>query len=207
CEAVGADVQQVAKGIGLDNRIGGKFLNAGPGYGGSCFPKDTLALVRTATDFGAPVQLIETTVRVNDQRKKAMADKVVQAMGGDVKGKRIGVLGLTFKPNTDDMRDAPSLDIIPALQTLGATITAYDPEGEREARHLLEDVDFAAEPYAVARDADAVVIITEWDQFRALDLDRLKAAMTTPVLVDLRNIYRPEDVRRQGFDYVSIGRA
>ena len=207
CEAVGADVQQVAKGIGLDNRIGGKFLNAGPGYGGSCFPKDTLALVRTATDFGAPVQLIETTVRVNDQRKKAMADKVVQAMGGDVKGKKIGVLGLTFKPNTDDMRDAPSLDIIPALQALGATVTAYDPEGEREARHLLKDVDFAAEPYAVAKDADAVVIITEWDQFRALDLDRLKAAMKTPVLVDLRNIYRPDDVRRQGFDYVSIGRA
>jgi UDPglucose 6-dehydrogenase len=206
CEAVGADVQQVAKGIGLDNRIGGKFLNAGPGYGGSCFPKDTLALVRTATDFGAPVQLIETTVRVNDQRKKAMADKVVQAMGGDVKGKRIGVLGLTFKPNTDDMRDAPSLDIIPALQGLGATITAYDPEGEREARHLLSDVDFAAEPYAVAKDAEAVVIITEWDQFRALDLDRLKAAMKTPVLVDLRNIYRPDDMRRQGFDYVGVGR-
>jgi UDPglucose 6-dehydrogenase len=206
CEAVGADVQQVAKGIGLDNRIGGKFLNAGPGYGGSCFPKDTLALVRTATDFGAPVQLIETTVRVNDQRKKAMADKVVQAMGGDVQGKRIGVLGLTFKPNTDDMRDAPSLDIIPALQGLGATITAYDPEGEHEARHLLKDVEFAAEPYAVARDADAVVIITEWDQFRALDLDRLKATMKAPVLVDLRNIYRPDDVRRQGFDYVSIGR-
>lgn len=206
CEAVGADVQQVAKGIGLDGRIGGKFLNAGPGYGGSCFPKDTLALVRTATDFGAPVQLIEATVRVNDQRKKAMADKVVKAMGGDVKGKRIGVLGLTFKPNTDDMRDAPSLDIIPALQAAGAVITAFDPEGETEARHLLPGVTFAPEPYAVAKDADAVVIITEWDQFRALDLDRIKADMAAPVLVDLRNIYRPDDVRRQGFDYVSIGR-
>jgi UDPglucose 6-dehydrogenase len=207
CEAVGADVQQVAKGIGLDGRIGSKFLNAGPGYGGSCFPKDTLALVRTATDFGAPVQLIETTVRVNDQRKKAMADKVIAAMGGDVKGKKIGVLGLTFKPNTDDMRDAPSLDIIPALQAAGAVVSAYDPEGEAEARHLLKDVNFAAEPYAVARDAEAVVIITEWDEFRALDLDRLKAAMKAPILVDLRNIYRPDDVRRQGFDYVSIGRA
>jgi UDPglucose 6-dehydrogenase len=206
CEAVGADVQQVAKGIGLDGRIGGKFLNAGPGYGGSCFPKDTLALVRTATDFGAPVQLIEATVRVNDQRKKAMADKVVKAMGGDVQGKRIGVLGLTFKPNTDDMRDAPSLDIIPALQALGAVVTAYDPEGETEARHLLPGVTFAPEPYAVAKDADAVVIITEWDEFRALDLDRIKADMAAPVLVDLRNIYRPDDVRRQGFDYVSIGR-
>ena len=148
----------------------------------------------------------DLTVQVNDQRKKAMADKVIAAMGGDVKGKRIGVLGLTFKPNTDDMRDAPSLDIIPALQAAGATITAFDPEGEREARHLLKDVDFVAEPYAVAQGADAVVIITEWDQFRALDLDRLKADMKSPVLVDLRNIYRPDDVRRQGFEYTSVGR-
>lgn len=206
CEAVGADVQHVARGIGLDGRIGGKFLNAGPGYGGSCFPKDTLALVRTATDFGAPVELIETTVRVNDQRKKAMARKVVQAMGGDVKGKKIGVLGLTFKPNTDDMRDAPSLDIIPALQALGAQVTAFDPEGDKEARQLLPGVDFAADPYAVAKDAEAVVIITEWDQFRALDLDRLKADMKTPLLVDLRNIYKPADMRQEGFQYVSIGR-
>ena len=206
CEAVGADVQQVAKGIGLDGRIGGKFLNAGPGYGGSCFPKDTLALVRTATDFGAPVELIETTVRVNDQRKKAMARKVVKAMGGDVKGKRIGVLGLTFKPNTDDMRDAPSLDIVPALQSLGAKVTAFDPEGETEARHLLPGVEFAANPYAVAKDAEALVIITEWDQFRALDLDRIKADMAAPVLVDLRNIYNPADVRACGFTYVSVGR-
>lgn len=206
CEAVGADVQQVAKGIGLDGRIGSKFLNAGPGYGGSCFPKDTLALVRTATDFGAPVQLIETTVRVNDQRKKAMAQKVIAAMGGNLAGKKVGVLGLTFKPNTDDMRDAPSLDIIPTLQAAGATISAFDPEGEREARHLLQDVDFASDPYAAAMGADAVVIITEWDQFRALDLDRLKADMAAPVLVDLRNIYRPDDVRRQGFEYTSVGR-
>ncbi|MDP1619023.1 UDP-glucose/GDP-mannose dehydrogenase family protein, partial [Phenylobacterium sp.] len=206
CEAVGADVQQVAKGIGLDGRIGSKFLNAGPGYGGSCFPKDTLALVRTATDFGAPVQLIETTVRVNDQRKKAMAQKVIAAMGGDLAGKKVGVLGLTFKPNTDDMRDAPSLDIIPALQAAGATISAFDPEGEREARHLLKDVDFVADPYAAAKNADAVVIITEWDQFRALDLDRLKADMAAPVLVDLRNIYNPAEVRRQGFSYTSVGR-
>ncbi|WP_375268751.1 UDP-glucose dehydrogenase family protein [Phenylobacterium sp.] len=207
CEAVGADVQHVARGIGLDGRIGGKFLNAGPGYGGSCFPKDTLALVRTATDFGAPVELIETTVRVNDQRKKAMARKVVQAMGGDVKGKKIGVLGLTFKPNTDDMRDAPSLDIIPALQALGAQVTAFDPEGESEARHLLPGVTFASEPYAVADGAEALVIITEWDQFRALDLDRLKTKMAHPVLIDLRNIYRPSDVAKSGFTYVSVGRA
>ncbi|MFN3573944.1 MAG: UDP-glucose dehydrogenase family protein [Phenylobacterium sp.] len=206
CEAVGADVQHVARGIGLDGRIGSKFLNAGPGYGGSCFPKDTLALVRTATDFGAPVELIETTVRVNDQRKKAMARKVVQAMGGEVKDKKIGVLGLTFKPNTDDMRDAPSLDIIPALQALGAEVTAFDPEGDKEARQLLPGVDFAADPYAVAKDAEAVVIITEWDQFRALDLDRLKADMKTPLLVDLRNIYKPADMRQEGFQYVSIGR-
>jgi len=206
CEAVGADVQQVAKGIGLDGRIGSKFLNAGPGYGGSCFPKDTLALVRTATDFGAPVRLIETTVQVNDQRKKAMAQKVIAAMGGNLAGKKVGVLGLTFKPNTDDMRDAPSLDIIPALQAAGATISAFDPEGETEARRLLQDVDFASDPYAAAMGADAVVIITEWDQFRALDLDRLKADMAAPVLVDLRNIYRPDDVRRQGFEYTSVGR-
>jgi UDPglucose 6-dehydrogenase len=162
--------------------------------------------VRTASDAGSPVRLIEATVQVNDDRKKAMAGKVSAALDGDLVGKTVGVLGLTFKPNTDDMRDAPSLDIIPALQALGATITAYDPEGEREARHLLKDVAFAAEPYAVASGAEAVVIITEWDQFRALDLDRLKTTMKAPVLVDLRNIYRPDDVRRQGFDYVSIGR-
>jgi UDPglucose 6-dehydrogenase len=206
CEAVGADVQQVAKGIGLDKRIGNKFLNAGPGYGGSCFPKDTLALVRTATDAGSPVRLIETTVAVNDARKKAMATKV-SAVSGDLKGKTVGVLGLTFKPNTDDMRDAPSLDIIPALQAQGARVQAFDPEGTHEAQSLLQDVEFRADPYAVAQGADALVIITEWDQFRALDLDRVKSLMAQPVLVDLRNIYSPEDVRSRGFRYSSIGRA
>ncbi len=205
CEAVGADVQQVAKGIGLDKRIGGKFLNAGPGYGGSCFPKDTLALVRTASDAGAPVKLIEATVAVNDARKKAMAGKVAKAVDGDLKGKTVGVLGLTFKPNTDDMRDAPSLDIIPALQALGATVQAFDPEGH-EARQMLKDVDFKANAYEAVEGADAVVIITEWDQFRALDLDRMKLLMKTPTVIDLRNIYRPEDMKARGFRYSSVGR-
>jgi UDPglucose 6-dehydrogenase len=208
CEAVDADVQQVAKGIGLDNRIGGKFLHAGPGYGGSCFPKDTLALVRTARDAGAPVDLIETTVKVNDERKKAMAEKVVRALdGGDLTGKTVGVLGLTFKPNTDDMRDAPSLDIVPALIARGAKVQAFDPEGMVEARHMLKDVDFKDEPYAVAEGADALVIITEWDQFRALDLDRIKLLMNAPVMVDLRNIYKPDDMKARGFRYTSVGRA
>jgi UDPglucose 6-dehydrogenase len=206
CEAVDADVQQVARGIGLDKRIGGKFLNAGPGYGGSCFPKDTLALVRTAVDAGSPVRLIETTVAVNAARKKAMATKVAAAGDGDLAGKTVGVLGLTFKPNTDDMRDAPALDIIPALQAMGARIQAFDPEGQHEARQMLRDVDFKDDPYAAAQGADVLVIITEWDQFRALDLDRVKAAMSAPVLVDLRNIYKPEDLRSKGFRYLSIGR-
>jgi UDPglucose 6-dehydrogenase len=206
CEAVGADVQQVARGIGLDKRIGGKFLNAGPGYGGSCFPKDTLALVRTATDAGSPVRLIETTVKVNDERKKAMAQKVA-TVAEDLAGKTVGVLGLTFKPNTDDMRDAPSLDIVPALQAMGAKVQAFDPEGLHEARQLLRDVDFKDDPYEVAAGADALVIITEWDQFRALDLDRVKLLMNAPVLIDLRNIYKPADVRARGFKYASIGRA
>jgi UDPglucose 6-dehydrogenase len=196
----------VAKGIGLDGRIGGKFLNAGPGYGGSCFPKDTLALVRTAVDAGSPVELIETTVRVNDRRKKAMAEKVFSAVGGDLSGKTIGILGLTFKPNTDDMRDAPSLDIIPALQAKGATIIAHDPEGEHEARPLLANVTFARDAYEAADGADALVIITEWDQFRALDFDRLRSLMKRPVLVDLRNIYKAADLQRLGFIYSSIGR-
>ena len=207
CEAVGADVQQVAKGIGLDKRIGGKFLNAGPGYGGSCFPKDTLALVRTATDAGSPVRLIETTVAVNDARKKAMAAKVAAAVDGDLAGRTVGVLGLTFKPNTDDMRDAPSLDILPALQALGARIQAFDPEGVAEARHLLPYVDFRPDAYTAADGADVLVIITEWDQFRALDLERVRTLMRTPVLVDLRNIYKPADVRALGFTYASVGRA
>jgi UDPglucose 6-dehydrogenase len=207
CEAVGADVQLVAKGIGLDARIGSKFLNAGPGYGGSCFPKDTVALVRTARDAGSPIALVETTVQVNDQRKKAMAQKVADVLGGEAKGKRIGVLGLTFKPNTDDMREAPSLDIIPALQAMGASVRAFDPEGMHEAEALLPGVEFAAGPYEVAEDADVLVILTEWDQFRALDLDRVKLLMRKPVIVDLRNVYRAEDTRARGFTYTSVGRA
>jgi UDPglucose 6-dehydrogenase len=205
CEAVGADVQQVARGIGLDGRIGGKFLNAGPGYGGSCFPKDTLALVRTARDAGTPLELVEMTVKVNDERKRAMARKVIKAADGDLKGKTVGVLGLTFKPNTDDMRDAPSLAIIPALLDKGASVQAFDPEGQ-EARHMLPGVNFKDDPYAVAQGADVLVIITEWDQFRALDLDRIKTLMNKPVLVDLRNIYKPADMKARGFAYTSIGR-
>jgi UDPglucose 6-dehydrogenase len=205
CEAVGADVQQVARGIGLDKRIGAKFLNAGPGYGGSCFPKDTLALVRTAQDAGAPVRLIETTVSINDARKKAMAGRVADVLDGDLTGKVIGVLGLTFKPNTDDMRDAPSLDIVPALQAMGATVQAYDPEGH-EAQQMLKGVAFKDGPYEAVEGADAVVIITEWDQFRALDLDRMKLLMRAPNVVDLRNIYRPDDMRARGFRYSSVGR-
>ena len=206
CEVVGADVQQVARGIGLDKRIGAKFLHAGPGYGGSCFPKDTLALVRTATDAGRPIRLIETTVQVNADRKKAMAAKVATSLGGDLSGKTVGVLGLTFKPNTDDMRDAPSLDIVPALLAMGATVQAYDPEGH-EARHMLEGVDFKDGPYEAIDGADLVLIITEWDQFRALDLDRMKRLMKQPKVVDLRNIYRPAEMKALGFDYVSVGRA
>ena len=192
-------------GVGLDNRIGSKFLHAGTGYGGSCFPKDTLALVRTAADAGKPIRLVETTVEVNNARKKAMADKVVHAMGGDISGKTIGILGLTFKPNTDDMRDAPSLDIIPALIAKGARVQAFDPEGH-EARHLLPQVELMRGPYEAATGADALVILTEWDQFRALDLDRVKALMQGSALIDLRNIYRPAELQGRGFQYTSIGR-
>ena len=207
CEVVGADVQQVAKGIGLDKRIGGKFLNAGPGYGGSCFPKDTIALVRTAQQYGAPVRLIETTVEVNDARKKAMAGKVAKAIGAeDLTGKTIGVLGLTFKPNTDDMRDAPSLDIVPALQALGAKVQAFDPEGAKEAAHLLPGIEFKTGAYEAAEGADALVILTEWDQFRALDLDRVKDALKAPIVVDLRNVYKPVEMAKSGLSYTSIGR-
>ena len=206
CEVLDADVQQVARGIGLDNRIGSKFLHAGPGYGGSCFPKDTIALVRTAADAGSPIQLIETTVKVNDARKKAMAAKVSTAMGDDLAGKTIGVLGLTFKPNTDDMRDAPSLDIVPALQAMGAKVQAFDPEGH-EARQMLPEVDFKANPYEAVEGADLLLILTEWDQFRALDLERVKDLMRAPVVVDLRNIYRPAEMREAGFRYISVGRA
>ena len=207
CEAVGADVQHVSRGIGLDGRIGAKFLHAGPGYGGSCFPKDTLALVRTARDAGAPVTLVEATVKVNDLRKKAMAGRVVDALDGDVNGKTIAVLGLAFKPNTDDMRDAPALDIIPALQAMGAKIQAFDPEAMHEAEKLLSDIDFKTGPYEALEGADAMVLITEWDRFRALDLDRVKALLKTPVVVDLRNVYSPEQVRAAGLRYSSIGRA
>ncbi|MDZ4109542.1 MAG: UDP-glucose/GDP-mannose dehydrogenase family protein, partial [Brevundimonas sp.] len=207
CEKVGADVQQVARGIGLDNRIGSKFLHAGPGYGGSCFPKDTIALVRTAVDAGSPMRLIETTVEVNDARKKAMAGKVAAALDGDLAGKTVALLGLTFKPNTDDMRDAPSLDVAPALIAMGATVQAFDPEGMKEAAQLLPEVRLKDGPYEAVEGADVVVILTEWDQFRALDLNRVKRLMRQPVMVDLRNVYRPEDMRARGFRYASIGRA
>jgi UDPglucose 6-dehydrogenase len=206
CEKVGANVQDVSKGIGLDNRIGKKFLHAGPGYGGSCFPKDTLALTKTANDNGSPVRIVDTVVEVNAARKKAMAQRVIKAMGGNVKGKTIGVLGLAFKPNTDDMRDAPSLDIIPALQAAGARIKAYDPESMHEAGKALTEVEFCDGPYHAVDDADAMVLITEWDQFRALDLDRVKKLLKTPVVVDLRNVYQPADMARRGFNYVSVGR-
>ncbi len=206
CEQTGADVQTVSRGIGLDKRIGSKFLHSGPGYGGSCFPKDTLALVRTAKEVGTRLQLVEAVVAVNDQRKKAMAKKVTVACNGSVKGKTIGVLGLAFKPNTDDMRDAPSLDIIPALVEQGAIVRAYDPESMEEARKLIAGVSFCDGPYEVAENADALVIITEWDQFRALDFERIKTAMKMPVMVDLRNIYSPKEMAGLGFSYEGIGR-
>ncbi len=205
CEQVGANVQEVARGIGLDNRIGAKFLHAGPGYGGSCFPKDTLALVKTAQDYGTPVRIVETVVAVNDQRKRAMARKVIAACGGSVRGKRVALLGLTFKPNTDDMRDAPSLTIIAGLQDAGARIVAYDPEGMEQARPLLQGVAYAEDAYACAEGADALVIVTEWNAFRALDLARLKALMAAPVLVDLRNVYAPAEVERHGLRHVGVG--
>jgi UDPglucose 6-dehydrogenase len=206
CERVGANVQEVARGIGLDNRIGGKFLHAGPGYGGSCFPKDTLALVKTAQDYGTPVRIVETVVAVNDQRKRAMARKVIAACGGSVRGKRVALLGLTFKPNTDDMRDAPSLSIIAGLQDAGAQIVAYDPEGMEQARPLLQGVAYAEDAYACAEGADALVIVTEWNAFRALDFDRLKELMVASVLVDLRNVYSSEEAEAKGFAYHAIGR-
>jgi len=206
CEKVGANVQEVAKGVGLDQRIGGKFLHAGPGYGGSCFPKDTLALTRTAQENDAPLRLIETVVEVNDARKRAMADKVIAACDGDVNGKTVAVLGVTFKPNTDDMRDAPSLEIIPALQKAGATVRAFDPAGTVEAEKLFDNVEFVSGPYFCAEGADVLVIITEWNEFRALDLQRLKSTMKAPVLVDLRNIYTLEEATNAGFAYTSVGR-
>ncbi|MBX3520965.1 MAG: UDP-glucose/GDP-mannose dehydrogenase family protein [Xanthobacteraceae bacterium] len=205
-EKVGANVQEIARGIGLDNRIGGKFLHAGPGYGGSCFPKDTLALIKTARDYDAPSKIVETVVSVNDARKRAMAERVIAAAGGSLQGKTVAVLGLTFKPNTDDMRDAPSLEIVPALQAAGAKIQAHDPEGMEAAAKLLPGVTFCGGPYEAAKDASALVLITEWDVYRALDLDMLKAALLSPAIVDLRNVYVPAEMAAKGFRYVSIGR-
>jgi UDPglucose 6-dehydrogenase len=207
CEKVGADVQEVARGIGLDNRIGAKFLHAGPGFGGSCFPKDTLALIKTGQDFAAPLRIVETVAAVNDQRKRAMARKVAGALGGNLRGKTIAVLGLTFKPNTDDLREAPSIPLITALKDMGATVRAYDPAGMAHADGEFPDVAFADGPYACAEGADALVIVTEWEQFRALDLDRLKQTMKQPVLIDLRNVYRPDEMAQMGFVYDSVGRA
>jgi UDPglucose 6-dehydrogenase len=205
-EKVGANVQEVARGIGLDNRIGSKFLHAGPGFGGSCFPKDTRALIKTAQDYDAPMRIVEAVQAVNDNRKRAMARKVAAVFGGNLRGKTIGILGLTFKPNTDDMRESPSIPLITALQDLGASIKAYDPEGMEQARSELSDVTYCNGPYSCAEGADALVIVTEWEQFRALDLPRLKREMACPVIVDLRNIYRPEEVAAHGFRYESVGR-
>ncbi len=206
CEKVGADVHDVARGIGLDGRIGRKFLHPGPGYGGSCFPKDALALISTARAYGAPVRLIETTAEVNATRKKSMAAKIVEACGGSVKDKTIAVLGLTFKPNTDDMRDAASLDILPALQAGGATVRAYDPEGMSEARQLLPGVQMCESAYAAVDGADALAILTEWNEFRALDFGRVKSLLKSPVVVDLRNVYSPGDMIAAGFKYSCVGR-
>ena len=206
CEKTGANVQDVARGIGLDNRIGSKFLHAGPGYGGSCFPKDTLALIKTAHDFDTNVRIVETVAAVNEERKAQMAHKVISACGGSVKGKVIALLGLAFKPNTDDMRDAPSIEIVRVLEDAGASIRAFDPEAIGQARPIMPKVAFCEEPYGCLEGADALVIVTEWDAFRALDLPRIKGALKSPVVVDLRNIYRPEEMRKLGFAYTSVGR-
>ncbi|MDF1685807.1 MAG: UDP-glucose/GDP-mannose dehydrogenase family protein [Parvibaculaceae bacterium] len=205
CESVGADVQQVAKGIGLDGRIGSKFLHAGPGYGGSCFPKDTLALLKTAEDFSSPMNIVKATVETNNNRKIQMAQKVLDAIG-DVKGKKLAILGVTFKPNTDDMRDAPSLDIIPALQKAGALVHAYDPEGMEEAKPLLPDVHWETNAQDTLRDAEALVILTEWNEFRALDLSQIKEMLARPLIIDLRNIYAVREMQDAGIAYHSIGR-
>jgi UDPglucose 6-dehydrogenase len=207
CEKVGADVQDVARGIGLDGRIGRKFLHAGPGYGGSCFPKDCLALARTAQEAGAPVGIVETVIRSNDGRKRRMAERIVRACGGSVEGKTVAVLGLTFKPNTDDMRDSPSLVIVPTLQQAGATVRAFDPEGMEEARKQLDGVHYAATAYEAMEGADVLVLLTEWNEFRALDLQRVKALLRTPTVIDLRNIYKPAQMAEAGFYYFSIGRS
>ena len=206
CEIVGADVQDVAQGIGLDRRIGPKFLHAGPGYGGSCFPKDTLALLKTAEDASSPLRIVEAVVKVNDARKRAMGRKVIQALNGEARGKTVTLLGLTFKPNTDDMRDAPSLAIVQALEDAGAKVRGYDPEGLAQARPLMPNVELFDDPYAAADGADAVVLVTEWDALRALDLDRMAALLAQPILVDLRNIYPPEEARAAGLRWYGVGR-
>ena len=206
CEKIGADVQEVARGIGLDNRIGTKFLHAGPGFGGSCFPKDAQALIKTAQDHAAPLRIVEAVLAVNDVRKRAMARKVAAALGGNLRDRTIALLGLTFKPNTDDMREAPSIALVTALRDMGAKVRAYDPAGMEQAKLVLEDVVYCDGPYACAEGADALVIVTEWEQFRALDLDRLKQVMASPVLIDLRNVYLPDEVLRRGFVYDSVGR-
>ena len=206
CEQVGANVQQVARGIGLDNRIGSKFLHAGPGYGGSCFPKDAVALIKTAQDHGTSLRIVETVVSVNDQRKRAMARKVTTALGGSIRGKTIAVLGLTFKPNTDDMREAPSIALVTALQDLGAEVRAYDPAGMEQAKPLMPDITYCDSPYSAAEGAHALVLVTEWEQFRALDFGRLKTIMASPVFVDLKNVYQAADIAELGFVYESVGR-
>jgi UDPglucose 6-dehydrogenase len=206
CEKVGADVHDVARGIGLDGRIGKKFLHPGPGYGGSCFPKDTLALVRTAQEHNSPLRIIETVVAVNNDRKKAMAERIIKACGGSVAGKTIGLLGLAFKPNTDDMRDSPSLDVVPALIAAGATVRAYDPEAMDEAAKLLEGLIYCETAFDTIEGADAMVVMTEWNEFRGLNLKRVKAALKSPVVVDLRNVYEPREMKDHGFDYSCIGR-
>jgi UDPglucose 6-dehydrogenase len=206
CEKLGANVQDVSRGIGLDNRIGSKFLHAGPGYGGSCFPKDTLALLKTAQDNETPVRIVEAVVQANDLRKRAMGRKIVNALGGDVRGMKVGLFGLTFKPNTDDMRDAPSIAIVQTLLDAGAVVHAHDPEGMEEAAKIMPDVVMCHSPYAAAQDADAVALVTEWDAYRALDMGKLHSAMKGNVLVDLRNIYRPAEAEAAGFSYISVGR-
>jgi UDPglucose 6-dehydrogenase len=206
CERVGADVQEVARGIGLDNRIGSRFLHAGPGFGGSCFPKDLRALIKTAHDYVVPMRILEAVETVNDTRKRAMARKVSSVFGGVLRGKTIAMLGLTFKPNTDDVREAPSVAVITALQDMGARVRAYDPVGMEQAKQVLADVTYCQGPYDCVEEADAVVIITEWEQFRALDLERVRDLMACPVMVDLRNVYRPEDMKKYGFAYISVGR-
>lgn len=206
CEAVGANVQDVSRGIGLDNRIGSKFLHAGPGYGGSCFPKDTLALLKTAEDYETPVRIVEAVVQVNDNRKRAMGRKVIKALGGDAKGKTVAILGLTFKPNTDDMRDAPSLAIVQSLLDAGATVRAHDPEGMESARAMMPAITYCRDAYEASTGADAVVIVTEWDTYRALDIARLGTIMAEKVMVDLRNVYPAADVEKAGFAYSSVGR-